>query len=187
MISSTLDADGRILHLNDAHRLAFGELDKLGSARAGAIAATLAGAGFDSRLSDAILQEMWEKWVFLATGAGITCLMRAAFGDIVAAGGADLTNALFAECCAIATTQGFAPSETTIKFSRGMFNAPRSTIMASMLRDIERGAPTEADHVIGDLISRAGAPLPETALLRIAYTHLKAYEARRAREHAAKA
>ena len=60
--------------------------------------------------------------------------MRAAFGDIVAAGGADLTNALFAECCAIATTQGFAPSETTIKFSRGMFNAPRSTIMASMLR-----------------------------------------------------
>ena len=187
VISSTLDADGRILHLNDAHRLAFGELDKPGSARAGAIAATLAGAGFDSRLSDAILQEMWEKWVFLATGAGITCLMRAAFGDIVAAGGADLTNALFAECCAIATTQGFAPSETTIKFSRGMFNAPRSTIMASMLRDIERGAPTEADHVIGDLISRAGAPLPETALLRIAYTHLKAYEARRAREHAAKA
>ena len=26
VISSTLDADGRILHLNDAHRLAFGEL-----------------------------------------------------------------------------------------------------------------------------------------------------------------
>jgi 2-dehydropantoate 2-reductase len=187
VISSTLDVDDRILHLNDTHRLAFGELDKPGSARADAIAAAVAGAGFDSRLSNAILQEMWEKWVFLATGAGITCLMRAAFGDIVAAGGADFTNALFAECCAIATTQGFAPSETTIKFSRGMFNAPRSTIMASMLRDIERGAPTEADHVIGDLISRAGAPLPETALLRIAYTHLKAYEARRAREHAAKA
>jgi 2-dehydropantoate 2-reductase len=186
VISSTLDADGRILHLNDAHRLAFGELDKPGSARAGAIAATLAGAGFDSRPSNAILQEMWEKWAFLATAAGITCLMRAAFGDIIAAGGADLTSALFAECCAIATTQGFAPSESTIKFSRGAFNAPGSTIMASMLRDIERGAPTEADHVIGDLIGRAGAPLPETALLRIAYTHLKAYEARRAREQAAR-
>ena len=61
VISSTLDADGRILHLNDAHRLAFGELDQPGSARAGAIAATLAGAGFDSRLSDAILQEMWRS------------------------------------------------------------------------------------------------------------------------------
>lgn len=186
VISSTLDADGRILHLNDAHRLTFGELEMPGSARADAIAATFAGAGFDARLSNAIVQEMWEKWVFLATAAGITSLMRAAFGDIVAAGGAELSNALFAECCAIATTQGFAPNENVIKFSRGAINAPGSPIMASMLRDIERGAPTEADHVIGDLIRRAGAPLPETALLRIAYTHLKAYEARRKREQAAK-
>ena len=186
VISSTLDTEGRILHLNDAHRLAFGALDKPGSARADAIAATLAGAGFDSRLSNTIVQEMWEKWVFLAAAAGITCLMRAAFGDIVAAGGADLGNAMFAECCAIATAQGFGPSEATIKFSRGTFNAPGSPIMASMLRDIERSAPTEADYVIGDLIRRAGEELPETALLRVAYTHLKAYEARRTREHAAK-
>ena len=186
VISSTLDPDGRILHLNDAHRLAFGELDKPGSDRADALAATLAGAGFDSRLTTTILQEMWEKWVFLASAAAITCLMRAAFGDIVAAGGASLSNAMLAECSAIAAAQGFPPSEATIKFSRDAFNAPKSTIMASMLRDIERGAPTEVDHVLGDLIRRAGAQLPETALLRIAYTHLKAYEARRAREHAAK-
>jgi 2-dehydropantoate 2-reductase len=186
VISSTLDPDGRILHLNDAHRLTFGELDKPGSARADATAATFAGAGFDLRLSSAIMQEMWEKWVFLAGAAGITCLMRAAFGDIVAAGGADLSNAMLAECSAIAAAQGFPPSEATIKFSRSAFNAPGSPIMASMLRDIERGAPTEADHVIGDLIRRAGAQLPKAALLRIAYTHLKAYEARRAREHAAK-
>jgi 2-dehydropantoate 2-reductase len=187
VISSTLDADGRILHLNDAHRLTFGDLEQPGPARADAIAATFANAGFDSRLSNAIVQEMWDKWVFLAAAAGITCLMRAAFGDIVAAGGAELSNALLAECAAIATTRGFAPSENVIKFSRGAFNAPGSPIMASMLRDIERCAPTEADHVIGDLISRAAAPVPETALLRIAYTHLKAYEARRKREQAAKA
>ena len=52
VISSTLDADGRILHLNDAHRLAFGELDKPGSARADAIAAMVAGAGFDKSHRD---------------------------------------------------------------------------------------------------------------------------------------
>ena len=45
----------------------------------------MAGARFDCRLSTAILQEMWEKWVFIATTAGITCLMRATVGDIVAA------------------------------------------------------------------------------------------------------
>jgi 2-dehydropantoate 2-reductase len=58
--------------------------------------------------------------------------------------------------------------------------APGSPLTASMLRDIERGGPIEADHIIGDLL-RHGESSP---LLRIAYTHLKAYEARRAREYA---
>jgi 2-dehydropantoate 2-reductase len=54
-----------------------------------------------------------------------------------------------------------------------------------MLRDLERGTKTEADHVLGDLLDRQ----PELAvnspsLLRIAYLHLKTYEARRAREGA---
>ena len=45
-----------------------------------------------------------------------------------------------------------------------------------MFRDIERGSPIEADHIIGDLIARASGPVP---LLRLIYAHLKAYEARR--------
>ena len=45
---------------------------------------------FQRQRSATIMQEMWEKWVFLGAVAGITCLMRAAIGDIVAAGAADL-------------------------------------------------------------------------------------------------
>jgi 2-dehydropantoate 2-reductase len=53
-----------------------------------------------------------------------------------------------------------------------------------MLRDIERGAPTEADHILGDLIRRGGGGGPnDFPLLRIAYAHLRAYEARRKREN----
>jgi len=185
LISSTLDADGRVLHLNNTHLLSFGERDGARSARAEAIAAALSGAGFDARLSSTILQDMWEKWVFIATGAGISCLMRAAFGDIVAAGADDLTTALYDECCAIAAAQGFAPGEPAKKLSRAMFTAAGSTIMASMLRDIERGAPVEADHIVGDLLRRGGAQLGKTTLLRIAYAHLQTYEVRRARERAA--
>ena len=52
-----------------------------------------------------------------------------------------------------------------------------------MLRDIERGARTEADHILGDLMQReSGVDITSPSLLRIAYLHLKAYEARRARE-----
>jgi 2-dehydropantoate 2-reductase len=51
-----------------------------------------------------------------------------------------------------------------------------------MLRDIEHGAPVEADHILGDLLHRAAST--NGSLLRIAYAHAKAYEARRARDPA---
>jgi 2-dehydropantoate 2-reductase len=52
-----------------------------------------------------------------------------------------------------------------------------------MLRDVERNAPIEADHIIGDLLRRErdGGAKNKPSLLSVAYTHLKAYEARRAR------
>ena len=127
---------------------------------------------------------MWEKWVFIATTAGITCLMRASVGDIVAANGVGLTTSLLDECAAIAAAQGFAPREPVLARSRSMLTAPGSGFAASMLRDIERGAPIEGDHIVGDLFRRGSVEHQDSPLLRIAYTHLKAYEARRQRENA---
>lgn len=180
MISAVLDLEGRIRHLNDTHLLSFGERDGAGSARVEAIAAALSGAGFETRLSPAILQEMWEKWVFIAAGAGITCLMRATIGDIVAAGAADLVAALLGECAAIAARQGFPPAAAALARSRAILTAGGSLLTASMFRDIECRAPTEADHLIADLLRRGGGE--DFPLLRIADAHLKAYEARRSRE-----
>jgi 2-dehydropantoate 2-reductase len=184
LISATLDAEGQVLHLNDTHFMSFGEQDGSNSPRAKAVAVALSGARFDSHLSNAILQEMWEKWAFIATAAGICCLMRAPFGDIVAAGAADLSVAMHDECCVIATANGFLPGKPTIERTRAMITAPGSPIAASMLRDIERGAPIEADHIVGDLLRRGGAQSRDYPLLRIAYANLKAYEARRQREKA---
>jgi 2-dehydropantoate 2-reductase len=184
LISAAVDPKGRILHLSDTHSLSFGERDGSRSARVEAIASVLSGARFDARLSETILQEMWEKWVFIATSAGITCLMRAAIGDIVAAGAAELAIGLFEECAAIAADQGFPPRLEFLERVRPMFTAPGSPLTASMLRDIERGAPIEADHILGDLLSRGGVSSDAGSLLNIAFRHVKAYEARRARNQA---
>ncbi len=183
VISVTLDADGHILHLNDTHGVSFGERDGTVSPRAEAIAATLAGARFDARLSKAILQEMWEKWVLIATMAGSNCLMRAAVGDIVTAGAENFSLALLAECAGIATAQGFAPSEATMTRNRTMLTTKGSSFAASMLRDIERGAPIEGDHIVGDLVRRGGGGPSDFPSLRVAHAHLRAYEARRKREN----
>jgi 2-dehydropantoate 2-reductase len=181
-ISATLDAEGRVLHLAPMQSLPFGERDGRISDRVQAIAAAFAGAKFDSRASETILQEMWEKWVFIATAAGITCLMRAPVGDIVAAGAADLATSMLDECAAIATRQGFPPSAAAMQRNRAMFTAVGSGFTASMLRDVERGARTEVDHVLGDLLQRGDAA--PHSLLRIAHAHLLAYEARRVRTQA---
>jgi 2-dehydropantoate 2-reductase len=184
VISTTLDAEGRILHLNDTHLLSFGELNGTKSARAETIATSFSGAKFDSRLSEAVLHEMWEKWAFIATAAAINCLMRATVGDIMAAGGQELTLALLHECDGIAAGQGFPASDAVMKRSVTILTTPGSGFAASMLRDVERGAPIEADHVVGDMVRRGEALKRDIPLLQIAYTHLKAYEARRAREAA---
>jgi 2-dehydropantoate 2-reductase len=185
IISATLDPKGRVLHLNDLHFLSFGERNGAKSARTAAAAEAFAGAKFESQLSTAILQEMWEKWAFIAAAAGICCLMRGAFGDIVAAGGGHYASDMFAECCAIAGKSGFPLRETARGRSIGMLTAAGSPIAASMLRDIERGAPIEADHIVGDLLARGGDRPSDYPLLQIAYAHLRTYEARRKREQAA--
>lgn len=181
-IAVTLDEQHEIVHLNETHDLSFGERDGTRSGRAKAIASVLSNAKFNAHLSERIIPEMWEKWVFIATNAGITCLMRAAVGDIVAAGAADYATTLLDECAAIAAYQGFPPSAGFIQRNRAVFSAAGSTLTASMLRDIERRAPIEAEHIIGDLMRRSNEQAGTSPLLRIVYAHLKAYEARRVRE-----
>ena len=124
---------------------------------------------------------MWEKWIFIAAAAGITCLMRGSIGDIVEGGGVDTCLALLDQCRDIATHNGYAPRPPSYERARANLTAKGSPITASMLRDIERGAPVEADHVLGDLLGRSGQLPPPPSLLLHAYVHLKTYEARRAR------
>ena len=180
VISSSLDAQGRIVHANTLHGITFGERDGAASPRSLAIEAALSGAGFDLRRSAGILQEMWEKWVFIASVAGLTCLMRASIGDIVAAGATELNLRMVDECCAIAAANGFPPRPPSVERIRSGVTAAGSPMAASMLKDLERGAAVEADHVLGDLLARSGERAQALSLLRVAYLHLKAYEARRA-------
>jgi len=182
VISAVLDPDGRILHLNEAHSLTFGERSGDRSSRAEAIRSAFAEANFDTQLSENILQGMWEKWTFIAAFAGITCLMRSAIGDIVAADAAHWATQIYAECAQIAAEAGFAPGERAKEASLGMVTAPGSKLTASMLRDIESGGRTEVEQILGDLLRRRKSQTAGLSVLATAHVHVKAYEARRQRE-----
>lgn len=181
VISAALDDAGAVLHLSRDHLLAFGELHGERSPRVNAIAAAFASANFDSQPTDAMLQAMWEKWVHIATLASATTLMRASIGDIVQAGAQHVALELLDECSRIAAHNGFAPSPEAVARTRATVTTPGSLLTASLLKDIERGAPTEGDHILGDFLRRGRWSTADTRLLPLACAQLRSHEARRAR------
>ena len=191
VIAATLNADQEIVHLNDRHALSFGERDGSMSDRVTCIAQLMAGARFESRASTEIVLEMWEKWVFLASLAACTCLMRAPVGVIASVpGGVDLALGLLGECVRIAAAEGHPVRPALVERARAMLTDTSSTLTASMLRDMERNAAIEADHVIGDLLARArrhGLTDADVPLLTIVYARLSVYERIRTQSAAAAA
>lgn len=180
LISVMLAPDGEIRHLNKMHRLVTGSLGATRPPVLQELASLLNGAELEFVLSDNIEQAMWDKIVFLSTLAGATCAMRASIGDILnTLAGEELITGLFAECAETAAACGHAVSETQLATYRKQLTEPGSGLMASMLRDVERGAETEAEHILGDLVGRAQEKGVATPLLRLAYSHLQAYAARR--------
>ena len=179
-IAATLNEAREVVQLAPMQSLNFGERDGKLSERVRAIADIMASGKIGSVASENIVQEMWEKWVFLASLAASTCLMRTSVGNILAvSGGKDFILGMLDECSAVASAEGHAPSGPFFQRTKGLLTADGSQMTASMFRDIKAGAAVEADHVIGDLIARgdtAKVPVPK---LRIAYTHLKAYEKQR--------
>jgi 2-dehydropantoate 2-reductase len=185
-ISVALASSGEIKHLNALHRLAAGSLTATPSPWLAPLAQLFAASGFEFVLADDIEQTMWDKFVFLTTLAAATCTLRASVGDILrTVAGEDFINGLLGECLSVAQACGHPVGPAPLAAYRKQLTEPGSALMASMLRDVERGSVTEADHILGDMVSRAQAKGVAAPLLRLAYSHLQAYELRRANTVAA--
>jgi 2-dehydropantoate 2-reductase len=183
-IGVTLTDKGEVQHLNKVQQFAFGPRLPLQLEGCERLHSTLARGGFNPVLSADIVQRMWEKFVLLAAYAGMTCLMRAAVGAIVAADdGAALMREILGECVAVATASGHTPDPEFVAETLAVLTQRGSPGTASMLRDIQRGARTEHEHILGDMLLRARQAQIAVPLLRVANAHLQAYEFERARLH----
>ncbi len=180
-ISVTLGADGGIEHLNRLHRITYGERGpESGAADLAHLDALFKTAGVEAEHSPEIMRRTWEKFVLLATLAAMTCLMRGPVGAILKSrdGRAIMLETLEA-CRRVAVAAGHPPAEGAMAATAGHLTDETSALKASMLRDIERGGPTEAEHIVGDMLRLTevhGIPCPP---LRLAYAHLQTYEAQR--------
>ncbi|MGL3105588.1 2-dehydropantoate 2-reductase [Bradyrhizobium sp. BR 1432] len=176
-IAATLNEKREVVQLQPMQSINYGERDGKLSDRVKAIDEAFRSGINGASASQNIMQDMWEKWVFLSTLAASTSLMRTSVGNILAApGGRDFLLGMLDETSAIASASGYAPGGPFFERVKGNLTTEGSPMTASMFRDIKAGLPVEADHVIGDLIARGDAAKVPVPKLRIAYTHLKAYE-----------
>lgn len=181
-LSLAVALDGSIQHLSPFHRLTIGSRTTRPSRWLAPLAELFGKTDIEFTLSDDVEQDMWNKFVFITTLAGATCAMRANVGEILATThGEAFMLGLLAECETVATANRRPPTPAQLAVYRNSVTDRASTVCASMLRDIERGGPTEGEHILGDMLTRARQAGLATPNLTFAYTHLQAYEQARRR------
>ncbi|MBL7249121.1 2-dehydropantoate 2-reductase [Alloalcanivorax marinus] len=179
-IGAALGAAGEVLHLNTLQLLVLGARAEGQRDAARALHGVLKQGGFAPVLSPDIQREMWEKFVFLTTYAGMTTLMRAPIGAILRAQeGEALVRRMLGECVATAAASRYIPSQEAYDRMLATLTQHGSSGTASMLRDLQGGGATEHDHIIGDMVRRAREAGSEAPLLRVSLAHMQAYDALR--------
>jgi len=177
----TMLADGTIKHSGNWRFITFGEQDASSSDRVAALKRAFDGAkGVSANAVTDVSQKMWDKLVMLGTLAGMTTLMRASVGEIVRAGGAPVSLAMLERNSLISEKSGFPVSPELLAGYRKLFADPTAELTASMLRDMERGGPVEADHIVGHLVNLARRHGIPDELHTAALANLKVYEQKRA-------
>jgi 2-dehydropantoate 2-reductase len=174
-----LDGDGTIIQTNPLQQILYGELDGSVTPRIEALHQTLSIPDVDASLSTQIVQDLWEKWVQLASLGAITCLLGGSIGEVAAEPmGVEVASAIFNECLQIAAACGHSPSEAFQRDNAAAMTKAGSTATSSMYRDKAAGRPVEVDHIIGDLIAVAkDAEMTAPSLLQAAFVTLRIYQA----------
>jgi 2-dehydropantoate 2-reductase len=170
----------RITHSNRLHRFRFGPVAGGRDEVLAGLEGAMAGARIDAACSPDIVEEMWANFQMLAAFSAVCCLLRAPVGGIVATdNGRDVMLRALAETASVAAAEGHPCTAAHREETAALLTQPGSGFSASMLRDLEGNRPTEADHVVGDMVrrgSRHGLDLP---VLECAWAALQSYESKR--------
>jgi 2-dehydropantoate 2-reductase len=180
-IQLTLTPDGIVRQLNDWQTITFGEQAGGESTRVTGLKALFDKTRIEAKVSGNIMRDLWLKLVHLSTVAGMTTLMRANLGEIIRTPeGSKLLQDFLRMNADIAAHAGHRPDDKFLQTYRELFSQRDSLYEASMQRDLEKGGPIESEQILGFMLKKCReAGMPDTLHLA-AYTHVKAYEERRA-------
>jgi 2-dehydropantoate 2-reductase len=144
-LSASITAPGTITQVGTFMRMVFGELDGSRSQRAEDFLALCLKAGFDATLSEAILTELWMKFILLASNAGMMALARQPIGML--RDDPDMQpifRAAYQEVVDVGRAKGVTlPADAIERIIDATANFP-PLMKSSMALDLDRGNRLEA-------------------------------------------
>ncbi|MHA6528948.1 ketopantoate reductase family protein [Paenibacillus sp. BAC0078] len=178
-IETTLDPQGAIIQSSPFHSIVFGEWTGGESERSRLLYNHLSNAGFTVTLSQNIQQEVWQKYIFVASLSGITTLMDSSIGPILAV---PQSRAIFSqlvnEIVALARSAGMPVGQDMEAATLQRMQSAPPSMTSSMHRDLQKQLPVETDHLHGSLLALDTAGKGTHPVLEAVYARLKVYESR---------
>ena len=176
-ISSNVDNSGIINHIGINKKISFGSRFGENSDIILDFYKRCKKTKFDSFLSENIDQEIWEKWIFIATVAGATTLFKTSLDKINSSEeGKKFILDLFDECCKISSVNSFPIRESVRKNHETFFINPNSKVKASMLIDMEKKSKTEFNHIFEKFIKFGESKNFNPILLKSIFLNMLIYE-----------
>ncbi|MCB9946454.1 MAG: 2-dehydropantoate 2-reductase [Rhodospirillaceae bacterium] len=171
-ISAVIDRPGVIRQTGAFERILFGELGGEASARVQQLESVLSGAGIGAAASDRILAEIWEKFILLATNAGVTTVTRLPIGILRdCAGTRRLIDLGMREVEAVARAAGIDVAADIVDRHRDFYATLPAEMRSSMQVDLDRGRPLELPWLSGAVVRlgvELGIPTPVHEVIALA-------------------
>jgi 2-dehydropantoate 2-reductase len=163
-VATTIDRPGVIRQTGLMQRLLFGEFDSSRSPRAKALLDACLAGGIKAELSESILREIWQKYVFLVGLSGTTATIRKPIGPIRE----NLQTRAFLlevmrEVVSVGRAHGVDLAEDYAQVRLQLADDVAYDMTSSMHHDLERGNQLEVRWLAGGVVElgrRKGVPTP---------------------------
>jgi len=163
-VATTIDRPGVIRQTGPMQRLLFGEFDGSRSTRGQALLEACLTGGIKAELSENILREIWQKYVFLVGLSGATTTIRKTIGPIREN---QQTRAflleIMREVVSVGRAHGVDLPEDYAELRLQLADDVAYDMTSSMHHDLERGNPLEVRWLSGGVVElgqRRAVPTP---------------------------
>ena len=168
-IETAIETPGVIRQTGHVVRIVFGEISGQGTPRAQRILETFQAADIPTELSTDVVKELWTKFLFISTMAGITSAARASMSQLLRYPETrEMILAVMREIEAVGRAKGVSLDPDVVANNMEYMETAAKDLHASMHTDLELGRSLELEALTGAVVSigrQVNVPTPINGFL----------------------